>query len=176
MFRGDTQMVRKMLIGAVLLVALFAAPAAAQYGGGVTPPQVRPGGSVNVFGDGCPPGAEVTIAIAPAAGGAAVVTTTTTADDDGRFEMSVAIPEGTPAGQYTVTATCGGQVVLQETITVLSTGQVAPTTPGTPSTPSDETIVRTGSELNSMAVIGAALLGLGGALLLATRSRRHRTA
>jgi LPXTG-motif cell wall-anchored protein len=173
MFRGDTKMVRKMLIGAVLLVALFAAPAAAQYGGGVTPPQVRPGGSVNVFGDGCPPGAQVTITVTPAGGGAAVVTTTTTADGNGRFETEVVIPDGTAPGEYTVTATCNGEVVLQESITVLSTGQVAPTTPGTPG---DQTIVRTGSELNSMAIAGAGLLGLGGALLLATRSRRHRTA
>ena len=56
-------MIRRMLIGAVLLVVLGSQPAAAQYDFSVTPGTVVPGGTVTVTGQGCQAYEEVTITL-----------------------------------------------------------------------------------------------------------------
>lgn len=169
-------MVRKMLLGAVLLVALFAAPAAAQYPFTVTPTEVRPGSLVNIKGSGCAANEQVNVKLTYVESfvGAPVPTViaeyTTKADAEGAFNYSFEMPADAKPGKYLVEASCG-TLVFSDTLT-LGEETTPTTTPGS----DDGEIVRTGSDLNGLGIAGAAMLGIGGAILLATRSRRHRTA
>lgn len=166
-------MFRRMLIGALLLIALVAAPAAASYDFTVTPGEVEPGGAVTVAGEGCAPGAEVTITLtqlsAAKAIGDVITVATVTADANGKFTITFNIPEGTATGTYKVAAVCGGEEVASANINVVD-GTVATTAPPT----SSEPIVRTGSDLNGLGLAGAGLITLGGIILIATRTRRHQ--
>ena len=168
-------MFRKMLISAAMLVAVAAAPVVAQmYDFNVSPGTVEPGGAVTVSGEGCQPGAEVIITLTEAAPqkaiGDVILTTTVIANENGEFTATFTVPVGTPTGTYQVTATCGDGVVLSDFIDVVD-GTVATTAPpsggGGP-------IVRTGSDLNGLGLAGAALITVGGIILLTTRSRRHQ--
>jgi hypothetical protein len=170
--------IRRVVIGALLLVMVAASPAAAQYDDfTITPGSVQPGGTVTVTGQGCSPGAEVTITLtegdtsAAKAAGDVIATTTVTADEDGRFNTTITVPAGTPAGVYSVDATCDGVLVGHAVIDVLD-ATAAPNTGAGASGP----IVRTGSDLTGLGMIGAALLTVGGIVLIATRSRRHAAA
>ncbi|MCB0972084.1 MAG: hypothetical protein KDA97_11320 [Acidimicrobiales bacterium] len=165
-------MVRKMLLGALALLALTAAPAAAQYRFVVGPGQVTVGGEVSVAGEGCSPGDEVTITMTPLnngstsrAAGNSVVVATTIADESGEFNTTYTVPEGTALGKYEVEAFCGGYSVGSSIIEV-----VAPSDGGS----GNGSIVRTGSDLNGLGLLGAGLLTGGGIILLATKSRRNR--
>lgn len=164
-------MVRKMLIGAAVLLALFAAPAAAQYDIIVTPGEVSPGGAITVSGQGCAPGAEVTITLTQISDaraiGETITVATVIADADGRFTMTFQVPEGTAVGRYEVAATCGGEQVASAFIDVVST------TPGTTVPANSGPIVRTGSDLNGLGILGAGLLTAGGLILVATKRKRH---
>lgn len=166
-------MVRKMLIAAAAMIALFAAPAAAQYDITVTPGTVRPGGTVSISGEGCSPGAEVTITFTQVSDARAVGDTLTVAtviaDENGKFTASFVVPEGTAVGRYEVAAFCDGSQVASAFVDVV--GDTATTTPGTPSGP----IVRTGSDLNGLGLLGAGLLTVGGLILVATKTRRHES-
>jgi hypothetical protein len=169
-------MFRKLLIGATMLAALaVAAPAGAQtYDFNVSPGTVEAGGAVTASGKGCSPGAEVTIVVteggAQRAAGDVILTTTGTADENGEFSITFTIPAGTPVGVYTVTATCDGTTVYSAEINVVD-GTVVTTAP-----PSGGggTIARTGSDLNGLGLAGAALITVGGIILLTTRNRRHQ--
>lgn len=170
-------MLRRMLIGAAVLVVLMAAPAAAQYPFNVSPGTVVAGGDVTVSGQGCAPGAEVTITltlVTPAkAAGDGVVVATVIADENGKFTVTFTVPEGTAAGTYNVSATCGGVEVASANIEVVDSSPTTTTTRasgGGSTTP----IVRTGSDLNGLGLAGAGLITVGGIILLATRSRRHQ--
>lgn len=169
-------MFRRMLIGAVLLTALFAAPAAAQYPFNVSPGTVVAGGAVTVAGEGCAPGAEVTITMTEAAAqkavGDVVFTTTVIADENGNFSVTFNIPAGTPVGTYEVVAECGNGEVYSAFIDVVDA--TTPTT--TPGGGSTTPIVRTGSDLNGLGLAGAGLITVGGIILIATRTRRHASA
>ncbi len=184
-------MVRKMLLGAVMVLALFAAPAAAQYNFTVSPTQVLPGGLVNVSGEGCKPQAQVKIKVTYIESyvGAKVpkliAQYSTKANAEGEFSYSFRVPADAKPGVYLLEARCpaGGvsdqaQGVLEGPDRVFRDYLIIPlgTTPTTPGSTDDGTIVRTGSDLNGLGIAGAAMLGVGGAILLATRSRRHRTA
>lgn len=166
-------MFRRMLIGAVLLTALFAAPAAAQYPFNVSPGTVVAGGSLTVSGQGCEPGAEVTISMVEAspqrAVGDVIFTATVTADENGNFTYTFTVPAGTPVGTYEVKAECGNGVVYSAFVDVVDA--TTPTT--TPGGGSTAPIVRTGSDLNGLGLAGAGLITVGGIILIATRSRRH---
>src|SRR5690349_697562 len=102
-------MFRKLLIGATMLAALaVAAPAGAQtYDFNVSPGTVEAGGAVTASGQGCSPGAEVTIVVteggAQRAAGDVILTVTGTANENGEFSITFNIPPGTPVGVYTVT-------------------------------------------------------------------------
>ena len=166
-------MIRKMLIGATLLLALAAAPVAAQtYDFNVTPGTVVAGGQVTVSGQGCAANAQVIITMTEAAPqravGDVIFTTTITADENGEFTYTFTVPVGTPAGTYEITANCDGHV-FSSFIDVVDT---TPTT--TPGNGSTGPIVRTGSDLNGLGLAGAGLITLGGIILIATRSRRHQ--
>ncbi len=169
-------MIRRMLIGATMLIALAATPAAAQYPFNVTPGTVVAGGAVTVAGGGCQAGETVTItmteadAAAQRAAGDVIYTTTVVTDENGNFTHTFNVPAGTPVGTYDVTATCG-DLVFSSTIEV-----VAPTTPTTTPGAGTEPIVRTGSDLNGLGLAGAGLITVGGIILIATRTRRHARA
>lgn len=164
-------MVRKMLIAAAVMLALFAAPAAAQYDITVTPGRVRPGGTVSISGEGCTSGATVTITLARFPKGTPVVVATTTADQAGKFTTSFKVPVGTKPGRYRVAASCDGAEVASAFVEV--TGETPTTAP--PSGTGNGTIVRTGSDLNGLGLLGAGLLTLGGLILVATKTRRHES-
>ena len=173
-------MVRKLLITATVMVALLAAPAAAQYPDIVVQPQrTPPGGTVTVSGRGCQPGEEVVITPRRArpsqsqatdqwTGGKVVATTTAAAD--GSFTTSFKVPAHTPTGTYDVIAKCGDLVQTQQ-IEVLGTDVVAPTDSGTGAT--SGSLPRTGSNLNTVGLAGAVLLVVGGLFLLSSRKRRN---
>lgn len=167
-------MFRRMLIGATLLIALAAAPAAAQYPFNVSPGTVVAGGSVTVSGKGCSPGAPVTITMVEGAVqravGDVIFETTITADENGEFTYTFTVPVGTPVGTYTITAECNDGVVFSATIDVVD-ATTPTTTPGGGSTTGP--IVRTGSDLNGLGLVGAGLITVGGIILIATRTRRH---
>lgn len=163
-------MVRKMLLGAFALVALVATPAAAQYDFVVTPGTVTLGGDITVAGEGCTPGDEVSITLTQLseattnrAVGDAVVVATTTADGEGEFTVTFPVPDGTTPGTYEVEAFCSGYSVGSSIIEIVGPGGGG-----------GGTIVRTGSDLNGLGLLGAGLLTGGGIILLATKSRRNR--
>jgi LPXTG-motif cell wall-anchored protein len=162
-------MIRKMLLGATMLVVLFAAPAAAQYPPiVVNPGTVEVGGQATVSGKGCAPGIAVTISLTPQGGGAPIEVGSGTTDADGNFTVTFTVPAGTDPGVYTVTASCG--TLVRDTTITVEPATAAPTTPG-----NGGSIPRTGTDLKPLGLIGAALLGGGGLLLLATRKRRSES-
>lgn len=154
-------MVRKVLIGALMLVALFAAPAAAQYPDfTVTPGGVESGGSAGFQGSGCQPGETVVVTINGR------VMATVVADASGDYSGSFVVDLA--PGEYTVTATCGN-VVNTSPLLVRGVAQTAPTTtrPGVAGAP----LARTGSNVNGLALAGAALLLAGGGAMVVARKR-----
>lgn len=147
-------MLRKVLLGALMVVALFAAPASAQYGDFVVNPgTVSVGGNAAFQGRGCAPGSSVVLTI----NGATVATVT--ADASGDFSGSFSA--NLPAGSYSVVATCG-DLVRTSPLAVRSTSAGSPGTGGT-------SLPRTGSNSDTLALVGAGLLLAGGAAVLATR-------
>lgn len=149
-------MLRKVLIGALMLTALFAAPAAAQYPDfAITPGTVNVGGNATFQGSGCAPGSTVTITIDGKV--MATVTADASGDYSGSFKADLA------PGSYNVTATCG-DVIRTSPLTVRSVAVTPPSTGG-------GALPRTGSNSNVMALVGAGLLVLGGGAILATRKR-----
>lgn len=152
-------MVRKVLIGAVMLVAVFAAPAAAQYPPFViTPSGVEQGGSVSFRGSGCQPGETVTLTVN------GQVVATTTADNNGEYNSSFVV--NLAPGNYTVTATCGN-VVNTHPLNVRGVSTSTPRPGGTGGAP----LARTGSDSNTLALVGAGLLILGGGAMVIGRKR-----
>jgi LPXTG-motif cell wall-anchored protein len=165
---GENRMLRKILLGATMLVLLFAAPAAAQYPDiVVNPGTVEVGGQATVSGQGCAPNIAVTISLTPQGGGAPIEVGSGMTDADGNFTVTFTVPAGTDPGVYIVSASCGS-LVRDTTITV-APAAVTPTTPGT----GTGNLPRTGTDLKPLGLIGAALLGGGGLVLLASRKRRQ---
>ena len=155
-------MLRKVLIGALMLTALFAAPAAAQYQDfAITPGTVTVGGNASFQGSGCAAGSTVVISVNN--GGSLDVMASVTADASGDFSGSF-VADFAP-GSYTVTATCGDLVRTAP----LMVRAVSVTTPETGT--GGSSLPRTGSNTNTMALVGAGLLLVGGGAILATRKR-----
>jgi LPXTG-motif cell wall-anchored protein len=176
-------MFRKMLIGAIAATVLFAVPAAAQYNITVTPGTVVPGGTVTITGDQCASNAIITVTLTQLTSQRAVGDTIEVgsgqANEDGEYSVDVTIPADAEPGEYELSVFCDGSFVQSARITVAgpSTPTTQPPAPpgGQPSTPGGGDIVRTGSDLNGLGLLGAALLLGGGAVLFATRNRRHAT-
>ena len=182
-------MFRKMLIGAALVVALAAAPAAAQtYNGNASPGTVVAGSEVTVSGEGCVPGSTVSVKVTQRATGTIIFTGSDTTDANGEFTYKFRMPADAAPGWYDLEARCpldgstapgadriegtveGNDLVWRYEILV-----VADTTPTTtPSSGTSGPIVRTGSDLSGLGLAGAGLITLGGIILIATRSRRHQ--
>ncbi len=157
-------MVRKVLIGAVMIVALFAAPASAQYPSFVvTPGGVEVGGDAAFQGSGCQPGEEVVVTID------GNVVATVNADANGEYSGSFTV--NLAPGEYTVVATCG-DVVNTSPLLVRGAAEERPTPPtATPPSTGGGTLVRTGSNANTLALVGAALLVAGGGAMVVARKR-----
>jgi len=99
---------------------------------------------------------------------------------DGTFVVDVTIPTWTPLGTYLARAVAG-DAAAEVQILVTSDGQTPdPTSPptgvGAGSSGSSGPLPRTGSDLNALALVGAALLVVGGLWLLATRKRGGHSA
>ncbi|MEO6627031.1 MAG: LPXTG cell wall anchor domain-containing protein [Aquihabitans sp.] len=155
-------MVRKVLLGAVMIVALFAAPAAAQYGTfTVNPGSVRPGGQASFNGKGCKAGETVTVTVQ------GTVVATVTAKPNGSFNGNFTV--NLPSGNYTVVSTCGS---LVQSAPLLVRSANASNSPGGTGGTGGTTLPRTGSNIDTLGLMGAALLVAGGGVMLATRKRR----
>ncbi|MEJ5255410.1 MAG: hypothetical protein WHS89_08685 [Acidimicrobiales bacterium] len=157
-------MVRRSMALLALVFGLvgLAAPAHAQDyppqpGITVDKPNVSPGGTVTVSGQGCSSGASVSIQF----NGQTVATAT--AGQDGSFSASITVPAGTPAGTYQITAVNCTTQVLSTSITV--GGATTPTT-------APSVLPRTGSDATgTLARVGVALVAVGGLLAFAARRR-----
>lgn len=199
-------MIRKLLMAATALVLLLAAPASAQYEGLiVNPGKVSAGGTVTVSGQGCSAGETVVIeilrgppqqngiqGIAGQAGppeGGPIEVAVVNADAAGNFTATFTVPESLHPGMHTVRATCGA--VVQGTSLIIqgppagnpgsrgSNGRQGFGNEGSVGggrTGSRGALARTGSSLNTVGLLGAGLLTVGGLVLLTTRKRQHRSA
>lgn len=154
-------MVRKVLIGAVVLMGLMASPAAAQYDFNVTPGEIVPGGEVTVSGRCDLSNGEAQITFE----GNVVATAAT--DVSGNFSGSFIVPMGTSLGTYEVGVVCGDSVASVKNLTVVSGDVVTP-----PGRGGAGELDRTGSDVNTLGLIGGGLLVAGGAVLFATRKRQ----
>jgi LPXTG-motif cell wall-anchored protein len=184
-------MLRRVLIGAAALVALAAAPAAAQYNPTVVQPaSVVAGGVITVTGETCLPNQDITVMVKPydpalepvkshrAVGtdpnpgpqghGDPIATVQVTSDAQGKFTVQIQIPAGTTPGQYVVTSDDG---CVQGTLITVLPAQV-----NQGGGNGSGTLSRTGSDIDKMGMTGAGLLVLGGLILIATKRRRHEAA
>lgn len=117
------------------------------------------GETVDVSGESCAPGAEVTVTFDDG-----TVLGTFTADENGEFTATITVPSDATLGVHLVTATCGDVEqfinvnVLAETVDNVDDG----------------TLARTGSSNTGPLVgIGAAAIVLGGAFLYGARRPRQ---
>ncbi len=153
---------KKVLLVAVAIVALWASPAAAQYGPDFTATlsasNVRPGSTVVVDGS-CSAGGSVVVALGSRTLGS------TTVGADGLYSVSITVPQ-LDRGSHTLRVSCGEQV-RQLSFTVGAAGGA--TTPS-PSTGSGA-LVRTGSDTGTLLRVGAVLLLAGAVLVVAVRRR-----
>lgn len=166
-------MLTRILLVSAALVALTAAPAAAQYDDTFTAEidtTVIPGQDVNVSGT-CDSGDEVAMTIGDTGVGSIPV------DDDGSFAGPVTAPD-LPAGDYVSTATCGDSV-LSVDIAVLAAGRDGAGGDAAAMSAredSDGGLARTGGPIETLAKIGGGLVLVGAAFaLLATWRRRSAT-
>lgn len=145
----------------LLLTVVLAAPAAAQTGYG-EPITVSPGDSVTVGGEGCSPGADVTIEFRQ--GSVSKVLAVVTADEDGDFRAVVTIPVNAEPGAALLVASCGGTVLTIPLHVVAAGG--GGTLPVTGSSDTTGTLVG----------VGGALVVLGAAAVYGARRRNTAAA
>jgi hypothetical protein len=174
-----------MLIAAMALVALAAAPAAAQYDFSVSPTVVQAGGVVNISGEGCGPFSTVTVKVTQRSSGDVIFSGLDQTDAAGEFSFDITLPSNLAPGFYDLEARCpldgsldrstrlqgvveGDDLVFRAVIEIVADGGGTPGGGGV----DDGDIVRTGSDLNGLGLLGAGLLTVGGLVLIATKSRR----
>ena len=179
-------MFRKMLIGAAMLVVAAAAPAAAQtYDANVSPGTVVAGQEVTLSGEGCVPGSTISVKVTQRATGTIIFTGSDVTDSKGEYTFKFRMPANAAPGWYDLEARCpngalhangreagvaeGNDLVWR--LEILVVADTPTTTPGGGAT---APIVRTGSDLNGLGLVGAGLITVGGIILIATRSRRHQ--
>lgn len=180
-------MFRKMLIAGLALVALMASPAAATYDFEVSPTVVQAGGVVSVSGKDCPPLSPVGVKVTQRATGKIVYQASDTTDAAGEFSFQIKLPSNLAPGWYDLEARCplkpglpadynrralqgeveGDYLVFRASFEV----KAAPSGNGGTGT-DDGTIVRTGSDLNGLGLVGAGLLTVGGLVLVASKRRK----
>lgn len=117
------------------------------------------GETVDVSGEGCAPGAEVTVTYDDG-----TVLGTFTADENGDFVTTITVPASSTLGVHLITATCGDvEQFLNVNVLAESVDNV-----------DDGTLARTGSSNTGPLVgIGAAAVVLGGAFLYGARRPRQ---
>ncbi|HYI61133.1 MAG TPA: LPXTG cell wall anchor domain-containing protein [Acidimicrobiales bacterium] len=162
-------MLKKIVIIAAALVALLATPAAAQYGevfsATISNSNPAPGETTTISGT-CEAADEVEVAIE----GEGSLGTIPVVDD--QFSGPVTIPSDLEPGVYTLTVTCGGEV-LSTTITVGGSGGGTTTVTTTTATP----LPRTGADDTSLLLkLGGGLVLAGAAFALVATKRRSATA
>ncbi len=154
-------MIRSLLVAALLVVGVLAAPAAAQYEPGPTvslaPTTAVAGATVVLAGQQCLASSPVTIA-APG-----MEAQTTTAGPDGSWTSSVVVPAGT-SGTWSLTVTCG-DAVLVASVQVGAVDSSAPQAAPLPVT---------GSQTVPFAAVGAGLVAGGLLLVLLVQRRADR--
>src|SRR5689334_8855132 len=100
-------MIRKMLIGAAMLVVAAAAPAAAQtYTANVSPGTVVAGQEVTVSGEGCVPGSTVTVKVTQRSTGNQIFSGTDVTDSKGNYTFKFKMPSDAAPGWYDLEARC----------------------------------------------------------------------
>lgn len=164
-------------VGVALLVLVgFSGAAGAQYDPTEDelefdfPSQVQAGGELNVSGFCTIAGEDVTFTLGD------ITLGTVTPDENGDFSATFTVPADLAPGTYTLTGTCGDQLVAEGTVEVLGAGtgvgggddgSVGGST-NTGSTP----LARTGFDARPVVTLGAAALVLGGAAVYGSRRRR----
>jgi LPXTG-motif cell wall-anchored protein len=177
-------MVKRIVVLAVALVALMAAPAMAQ--------QYPPSENLITVSDSTPcPGQAVTVAAQTFAAGGAVtvklgdaVVGTPTADANGKISLEVTVPAGQAQGAVAVTATGPGtddapQLTVTASVDVVACNEAPPATVpggGGGSAGGSPDLPKTGSDSTMTLVrVGVALAAAGGLLLAVSTKRRKRT-
>lgn len=151
-----------ILVVAAVIASLFVGSVAGAFYAGdptftASSPSVLAGGEVNLTGTGCQPGELVTFSFGGESAGSA------TADGTGSFSFALTVPESTPPGTYTVTASCG-ELVQSFELTVAGGGDLgAPIGTGS--------LSRTGTEVGPLAALGIGLIVIGGIFILQLRRR-----
>ncbi|HRW38072.1 MAG: hypothetical protein KDB04_01030 [Acidimicrobiales bacterium] len=184
-------MFRKMLVAGLALVALAASPAAAEYDFSVSPTVVQAGGVVTVSGEGCVPFSTVSVKVTQRSTGSVIYTGSDQTDANGEFTFDVQLPKNLAPGFYDLEARCpldgstapgralqgtveGNDLVFRAVIEIVA----APGGGGGGGGGGvdDGKIVRTGSDLNGLGLVGAGLLTVGGLVLIASKRRRTSAA
>jgi LPXTG-motif cell wall-anchored protein len=161
-------MIRRALLLSLALVALLAAPVAAQTDYGT------PGGSavagddfIRVTGEGCPPNAGIGYSYSGPESGQG----TATADANGGFDFTISDLDD---GSYNIAVQCGGETFVLSATVGAAAG--APTTTAAAGTGTGGTALpRTGSDSSiGMAQVGFAALAIGSAALYAAKRRKAK--
>jgi LPXTG-motif cell wall-anchored protein len=167
-------MIRRAFLLSLALVALLAAPVAAQTGYG-TPAGTAVAGAdfIRVTGEGCPPNGGIGYSYSGPESGQG----TATAGATGAFSFTISDLD---RGTYNIAVQCGGQTfVLSATVgaagaapaPVAAPGAAAGTGTGTGGT----ALPRTGSDSSiGMAQLGFAALAVGSAALFASKRRKAK--
>lgn len=166
---------RRMLIalcasGVLALFALGGTASGYPISGGlnVSDTSVKPGGTVQVSGDGFTPGTPIDIEIFSAP----TLLKTVDADGAGSFSTSVTIPTSISPGSHTLSATggapSGDTLTLSAEITVEGEG-------GGGSSSSSGPLAFTGASIGAMAGVALAGIAVGTLFVIATRRRRQAT-
>lgn len=163
-----SKMVRRMLMGALFCLFLFASPAKAQDNYEetptltCTPATVEAGTQVTCTITGCNTGSVADFEFNGVPVGSATAASPAS--------ITFPVPEGTPPGQAVVSATCPGVATALSTQlnVITATGTAAPST----STTTPSTLTATGANSLGLAQISLALIAVGGLLVLASRKRR----
>lgn len=166
-----------MLLAAIAVVALSAAPAAAQEyppdgttgGVGTTSPVL--GEAVTVSGSGWQPGSQVTLTLLsqPRQLGTAQVA------QDGTFSTTVTIPDDVRPGRHTLRIAGTGEDGQPRTADIRL--QIRPAAPPEDAPPDERppALAATGADLGTGALVGLGLLAAGGGAVFAARRRQARS-
>jgi LPXTG-motif cell wall-anchored protein len=159
-------MIRRALLLSLALVALLAAPVAAQTSYG-TPAGTAVAGAdfIRVTGEGCPPNGGIGYSYSGPESGQG----TATAGATGAFSFTISDLD---RGTYNIAVQCGGQTfVLSATVGAAGAAPAPVAAAGTGGT----ALPRTGSDSSiGMAQLGFAALAVGSAALFASKRRKAK--
>lgn len=159
------------LLATVLLVALWAGPAAAQYGGddqpdvAVASTTIAPGGTTTVSGSDFTPGSTATVGL-----DTTVLASTTTAGD-GTFAVSVQIPSTALCGDNTLDITSDAGDAASVGITIACRPVAGDDGRGAVRSDVGGLLADTGGNLTVAGALVLALFTAGGVALYATRRK-----